>query len=54
MKCMSMYTHPCTRNKGSFLWVENKIISNNSKKPMGKNWFINEMVAFISMLLLET
>lgn len=19
MKCMSMYTHPCTRNKGSFL-----------------------------------
>lgn len=38
----------------SLLWVQNKIKSNNSKKPMGKNWFINEMVAFISTPLLET
>lgn len=36
------------------LCFECKIKSNNTEKPMGKNWFINEKVAFILELLLET
>lgn len=50
--CVCVYV--CMYSWGSPLWVWNKIKSNNTEKPMGKNWFINEKVAFISVLLLET